>query len=157
MILDIVDKELITSFYYYVPKILISTFCGIIIGAEREFRQKPAGLRTMVLICTGCTLLTALAIQMSGEYHISDPSRMIGQIITGIGFLGGGVIMKTDDKIIGVTTASFIWVISSIGIMIGLGGNLSPILLTIGLLIISLVLEKGESTIKKLVAKSSKK
>ena len=77
-----------------------------------------------------------------------DPTRIIGQIVTGIGFLGAGVIMKHDDKIIGVTTAAFIWVVSAIGVMIGLGYYIVPILITVGLLIISKLFEILEKRIK---------
>ena len=68
--------------------------------------------------------------------------------ITGIGFLGAGVIMKNDDKIVGVTTAAFIWVISAIGVLIGVGSILTPIVLTLGLVVISIGLEKVEKYIK---------
>lgn len=78
----------------------------------------------------------------------SDPSRILGQIVTGIGFLGGGVIMKTEDKIIGVTTAAFIWVASAIGIMCGLGIYIIPILITVGLLVVSSFFERVEKRIK---------
>jgi putative Mg2+ transporter-C (MgtC) family protein len=85
---------------------------------------------------------------MAGEN--SDPSRIVGQIITGIGFLGGGVIIKNDDKIIGVTTAAFIWCVSAIGVLAGLGAIWTPILLSFGLLIVSFIFEKFETFIKKI-------
>jgi len=117
--MEIIDKQFLLSLYIFLPKVGIAALCGFIIGLEREFKKKPAGLRSMVLICVGCALLTALSVEISKAYSSSDPSRIIAQIMTGIGFLGGGVIMKYDDKIIGITTAAFIWVISAIGIMSG--------------------------------------
>jgi putative Mg2+ transporter-C (MgtC) family protein len=78
----------------------------------------------------------------------SDPTRILSTIVTGIGFLGGGVIMRTDDKIIGMTTAAFIWVVSAIGILCGLGSMITPVILTIGLLLISKIFERVERYIK---------
>jgi putative Mg2+ transporter-C (MgtC) family protein len=78
-----------------------------------------------------------------------DPTRIIGQIITGIGFLGAGVIMKHDDKIVGVTTAAFIWIASAMGILVAsIDSFLLPITLTIGLLLTSRFFEKIENFIK---------
>ena len=133
---------------YFLPKILVSTICGAIIGYDREIRNKVAGIRTNVLIAVGVTILTTISFWISKDSNNIDPTRIIGQIVTGIGFLGAGVIMKHDDKIIGVTTAAFIWVVSAIGVMIGLGYYIVPILITIGLLIISKLFEILEKRIK---------
>jgi putative Mg2+ transporter-C (MgtC) family protein len=144
-----IDYEIYQLLPYLLPKIIVATICGGIIGIEREFKQKTAGIRTNILICVGVTLLTAIGFFVAEGTSGIDPTRIIGQIVTGIGFLGGGVIMKNDDKIVGVTTAAFIWVISSIGVLIGVGAIMAPILLTIGLLLISLGFEKVEKYIKK--------
>lgn len=92
---------------------------GVIIGLERQLRGKPVGVRTSALICTG----TYVFIAMTG--HIStgatDPSRIIGQVVTGIGFLGAGVILTRQGAVVGVTSASAIWVLAAIGVAIGLG------------------------------------
>lgn len=133
---------------YFLPKILVSTICGAIIGYDREVRNKVAGIRTNVLIAVGVTILTTISFWISKDNTNIDPTRIIGQIVTGIGFLGAGVIMKHDDKIIGVTTAAFIWVVSAIGVMIGLGYYIVPILITVGLLIISKLFEILERRIK---------
>lgn len=133
---------------YFLPKILVSTICGAIVGYDREVRNKVAGIRTNVLIAVGVTILTTISFWASKDSTNIDPTRIIGQIVTGIGFLGAGVIMKHDDKIIGVTTAAFIWAISAIGVMIGLGYYIVPILITIGLLIISKLFEILEKRIK---------
>jgi putative Mg2+ transporter-C (MgtC) family protein len=77
----------------------------------------------------------------------SDPSRIISTIVTGIGFLGGGVIIQHNDKILGVTTAAFIWVVSGIGILCGLGLLIMPIILTLGLLAVSMILGRIEMKI----------
>jgi putative Mg2+ transporter-C (MgtC) family protein len=131
-------------------KIAIATLCGSIIGYERELKNKAAGMRTIIIICVGSMIPTSMSFLLTNIYKDLDPTRMIGQIITGVGFLGAGVIMKHEDKIIGVTTASFIWLTCSIGILIGAGINpLIPIILTIGLVILSVILEKTEKWIKK--------
>jgi putative Mg2+ transporter-C (MgtC) family protein len=143
------DPEFLPLITLLLPKVLIATICGLIIGYDREIKQKVAGIRTNILICVGCTILTATSFYLAKDNPNVDPTRIIGQIITGIGFLGAGVIMKNDDKIVGVTTAAFIWVISSIGILIACTNSFStPIILTIGLLIISRIFEKVETYIK---------
>ena len=148
--MNYIDPEFYTIANFIIPKIIISTICGLIIGYDREIKQKVAGIRTNILICVGCTILTSLSFYLSKDNPNIDPTRIVGQIITGIGFLGAGVIMKHDDKIIGVTTAAFIWIVSSIGILIGSTGSfILPILLTLGLLLISRIFEKFENYLKK--------
>jgi putative Mg2+ transporter-C (MgtC) family protein len=144
------DTEFIPLITLLLPKVIIATICGLIIGYDREIKQKVAGIRTNILICVGCTILTSISFYLAKDNPNIDPTRIIGQIITGIGFLGAGVIMKHDDKIIGVTTAAFIWVISSIGILIAVTNSfLIPVILTFGLLIISRIFEKVETYLKK--------
>lgn len=148
--MNYIDPEFYTIANFIIPKIIISTICGLIIGYDREIKQKVAGIRTNILICVGCTILTSLSFYLSKDNPNIDPTRIVGQIITGIGFLGAGVIMKHDDKIIGVTTAAFIWIVSSIGILIGSTSSfILPILLTLGLLLISRIFEKFENYLKK--------
>jgi len=141
------QKEIIDFISFFLPKIIIATICGLLIGIEREIKQKVAGIRTNILICVGCTILSSLSFYLTNQYDI-DPTRIIGQIVTGIGFLGAGVIMKNDDKIVGVTTAAFIWIVSAIGIMIGTGFLITPVILTVGLIIISRIFESLEIFIK---------
>lgn len=148
--MNYIDPEFYTIANFIIPKIIISTICGLIIGYDREIKQKVAGIRTNILICVGCTILTSLSFYLSKDNPNIDPTRIVGQIITGIGFLGAGVIMKHDDKIIGVTTAAFIWIVSAIGILIGSTSSfILPILLTLGLLLISRIFEKFENYLKK--------
>ncbi|MCU0916335.1 MAG: MgtC/SapB family protein [Planctomycetes bacterium] len=92
---------------------------GIIIGLERQLRGKPMGMRTSSLICIGTYVFIAMTRQVSNE--MTDPSRVIGQVITGIGFLGAGVILARHGAVVGVTSASAIWVLAAIGVVIGLG------------------------------------
>lgn len=97
--------------------IFISVILGLLIGAEREYRNKSAGLRTFILICFGSSLFTILSIKIG----IDNPDRIAANIITGIGFLGAGVIFKGDNKIDGITTATTIWATASIGMAVGSG------------------------------------
>jgi putative Mg2+ transporter-C (MgtC) family protein len=99
-------------------KILASTLVGALIGLEREYRSKSAGLRTFTLICVGSTIFTILSEKMGLK---NSPDRIAANIVTGIGFLGAGVIFKMDDRVKGLTTATIIWVTASLGMAIGDG------------------------------------
>jgi len=92
---------------------------GVIIGLERQLRGKPVGVRTSALICTGTYIFVAMTQSISTE--ATDPSRIVGQVVTGIGFLGAGVILTRQGVVVGVTSASAIWVLAAIGVAIGLG------------------------------------
>lgn len=134
--------------YYVIPKIITATICGSIVGWDREKKGKVAGLRTIILICAGSAIFTVASFIANEICHLSDPTRILSTIVTGIGFLGGGVILRNDDKVIGITTAAFIWTISAIGILCGMGLIISPILLTIGLVSVSSYFEGVEKYIK---------
>ena len=109
---------------------------GGIIGLERQLRGKAAGIRTSILICLGTELFVGLGASFSGDRV--DPTRVLGQVVSGIGFLGGGVILAREGAVIGVTSAAVIWVLAALGSMIGLGhlvASLVLALVTVGLLI----------------------
>lgn len=93
--------------------------CGGAIGLERQLRGKVAGMRTSILICLGTSFFVSLGVSLSPPPL--DPTRVLGQVVTGIGFLGAGVILARGDRIVGVTTAAVIWVLASIGSLIGAG------------------------------------
>lgn len=100
-----------------VNKFLMATLlCGLI-GAEREFRSKQAGLKTMIMIGLGSTLFTILSIKIG----LSSHDRIASNIVTGIGFLGAGVIFKEENRVKGLTTACVIWIVAAIGMAIGAG------------------------------------
>jgi putative Mg2+ transporter-C (MgtC) family protein len=103
--------------------------CGGIVGLERQLRGKAAGIRTSILICLGTQLFVALGASFAGDRV--DPTRVLGQVVTGIGFVGGGVILAREGAIIGVTSAAVIWVLASLGSLIGLGHLLAAIILTL--------------------------
>lgn len=100
-----------------VNKFLIATLlCGLI-GLEREFRSKQAGLKTMIMIGLGSTLFTILSVKIG----MGSQDRIASNIVTGIGFLGAGVIFKEDNQVKGLTTACVIWIVAAIGMAIGGG------------------------------------
>lgn len=100
-------------------RIALAVVCGGAIGLERQLRGKVAGIRTSVLICLGTSMFVSLGAALGGER--ADPTRVLGQVVTGIGFLGAGVILARDGRILGVTTAAVIWVLAAVGALIGLG------------------------------------
>ncbi|MFH1237226.1 MAG: MgtC/SapB family protein [Candidatus Aenigmatarchaeota archaeon] len=102
-----------------VVKLVVAAGLGLILGFEREMHKRPAGLRTHSLICMGAALFTVLSMSIVGENV--DASRIAAGIVTGIGFIGGGMIFKSDDRVIGLTTAAEIWVVGAIGIAVGVG------------------------------------
>jgi putative Mg2+ transporter-C (MgtC) family protein len=102
-------------------RLLLALLCGLILGIERILSRKSAGIRTLALVSMGSALFTIIGILIFHEYHGDDPSRIVAQIISGIGFLGAGVILFQENKVHGVTTATDIWISASIGIACGLG------------------------------------
>ncbi len=99
-------------------KLLLSLSLGALIGAEREYKSKVAGFRTIILITLGSTLFTLVSVALVGQ---GDPTRIASTIVTGIGFLGAGVIYKEGGTIKGITTAAVIWVAAAVGMMVGFG------------------------------------
>lgn len=95
----------------------VSLLLGAIIGFEREVSDKAAGLRTNILICVGGTLFAILSMKFAGGNN--DPTRMAAQIVSGIGFLGAGAIMREGDRVTGLTTAATIWIVAAIGVAVG--------------------------------------
>ncbi len=131
-------------------KLLLSFFLGGLIGIERGFKGKAAGFRTMILICYGSTLLTIISVELvkAGSHFLGDPSRIAANIITGIGLLGAGIIMKLrGGEIHGLTTAATLWVTASIGITIGAGYYIVAVVSTFFIVIILTLLKSFESKI----------
>ncbi len=101
-------------------KLILALILGGLVGLERQFHDKPAGFRTKILICVGSTLFTIFSVKM-GSLHGSDPSRIAAQIVTGIGFLGAGAIIRHGEAVMGLTTAATIWLVASVGVGVGAG------------------------------------
>ncbi len=100
-------------------RMFLAAALGAVVGLERELRQKEAGLRTNILITMGSALFTIMSIEISGPG--GDPARIAAQIVTGIGFLGGGAILHTKGTVHGLTTAATIWMNAAIGVAAGAG------------------------------------
>ncbi|MBW8686912.1 MgtC/SapB family protein [Chitinophaga rhizophila] len=98
-------------------KVVASVFIGGLLGLEREYRHKAAGMRTLTLICLGSTLFTILSVELG---YPGSPDRVASNILTGVGFIGAGVIFKGDFTIDGITTAATIWIAAALGIAVGL-------------------------------------
>ncbi len=122
--------------------------CGGIIGLERQLRGKAAGIRTSILICLGTQLFVSLGSSFGGERV--DPTRVLGQVVTGIGFLGGGVILSKEGAVIGVTSAAVIWVLAALGSLIGLGHLLAALVLTVATVGLLTGVELLESVFRRL-------
>lgn len=99
---------------------VVALVVGLVLGAEREFRGHPAGLRTMALISVGSCMFTALGLIPFFPKTV-DPTRIAAQIVTGVGFLGAGSILRQGEEVRGLTTAASIWVTASIGMAVGFG------------------------------------
>ncbi|MGY3570937.1 MgtC/SapB family protein [Vibrio paucivorans] len=121
---------------------------GILIGVERQTRGKPVGIRTSILVISGTYFFMSMAVSLSP--NTLDQARVLGQIITGVGFLGAGVMMTLDGKIHGVTSAAVIWVLAALGMMIGLGYLQQSVVITTLALTVLLGVDKAENRIKSL-------
>jgi len=126
----------------FIWKLLLALLIGGIIGAEREFRSKSAGFRTLTLICVGATLFTIMSEIIGGPK--GTPDRIASNVVVGIGFVGAGVIFKGDNRVNGITTAALIWVTAALGMVIGAGYMLAAIVgcvLVLSVLVIFTVFE----------------
>jgi putative Mg2+ transporter-C (MgtC) family protein len=119
-------------------QVSVAFIIGAILGLEREFRSKPAGFRTMILISVGSCLYTILSQELGG---ISSSDRIASNIVTGIGFIGAGVIFKEGITVNGLTTAALIWVTAALGMSIGYKNYPLAIVVTVIIVVALFVLE----------------
>ena len=124
--IDWVEIELIV-------RLLIAVVLGAVIGFEREIERKPAGLRTYIFVSMGACLFTISSFYLLKENGIGsfDATRIAAGIVTGISFIGAGSIIAAKGNVMGITTAASLWVTAAIGLMIGFGSYLLPIVATI--------------------------
>src|SRR6195952_4200650 len=101
-----------------VLKLFLSAFVGCLVGLEREIRRKPAGFRTLAIICLGSTIFTICSYKLGFP---DNEDRIAANIITGVGFLGAGVIFRNGLSVSGITTATTIWIAAALGMLIGIG------------------------------------
>lgn len=121
----------------YLLRLLVAMVLGAFVGLERQTRGRAAGLRTNILVCLGSSAIIVAFQKLSVEFDVGaesairmDPARAAAGVITGIGFLGAGTIVKNRDFVRGLTTAASIWVVSAIGVTVGLGEYLIATVVT---------------------------
>ncbi|MCP4540498.1 MAG: MgtC/SapB family protein [Chloroflexi bacterium] len=114
-------------------KICLAILVGGLIGAEREFRDKAAGFRTIIFICVGSALFTIFSSKIGGA---GDPVRIAANIVSGVGFLGAGAIMRGEGQVIGLTTAATVWLAAALGMGIGGGYYLIAIAAAVAILVV---------------------
>ena len=131
-----------------VLKLLLAMACGGAIGLERELSRKAAGLRTNVLICIGAALYMIVSRHIGGEAG-TDPARLAAQVVTGIGFLGAGVILRSRGSVTGLTTAATIFVVCALGICIGAGLFALGVFTTALIVVILVLMRRVERAILK--------
>jgi putative Mg2+ transporter-C (MgtC) family protein len=144
------DEELLMD----IAKIFIAMLCGGIIGFERELKDKPAGLKTNILVSTGSCLFVIVGLEVA-ELFKDDPGRIIGPIITGIGFLGAGTIIRARGSVRGLTSAATIWVVAGVGMCAGMGLFHLAIILSLIVVVILFILAKGEVALSEFGIKDS--
>lgn len=130
-------------------RILLSIVLGFGIGLERELTNKWAGLRTHLLVCLGSCLFTVLSIYGFSTavslYPMGDPGRVAAQILTGIGFIGGGTVLRHGSNVYGLTTAATLWMVASIGMACGCGKfhlAIVSAVLSVGILVLIRIFER---------------
>ena len=120
--------------------VVIAFLCGMVVGLERERHDKPAGLRTLVLICVGSAIFTLASV--SPALGQREPARIAAQIVTGVGFLGAGSILRDRFMVTGLTTAATVWATAGVGMVVGAGYATAGVALSLTI-IIALAALKG--------------
>ena len=138
------------SIYEIVFKLCLACILGALIGLERESLNRPAGLRTYTLVCVGSTLAMIVSIDIYMQYYHTvnaDPGRIAAQVVSGIGFLGAGTIMREGATVRGLTTAAGLWVVACIGLAVGAGLYVPSIATTVLILFVLIYFVKVEEKI----------
>lgn len=138
------------SIYEIIFKLCLACILGALIGLERESLNRPAGLRTYTLVCVGSTLAMIVSIDMYLQYYHTvnaDPGRIAAQVISGIGFLGAGTIMREGATVRGLTTAAGLWVVACIGLAVGSGLYVPAVATTVLILFVLIYFVKVEEKI----------
>ena len=128
-----------TEWLDYGIRLLVALFCGGLIGYERETREKPAGLRTHMLVALGAATFGIVAMRVASRPGIGiamDPMRILAAVIIGMGFIGGGAILHAKGTVHGLTSAAALWLVAAVGIAVGLGEISIALLVTLLALIV---------------------
>jgi putative Mg2+ transporter-C (MgtC) family protein len=123
-------------------KILVGALLGFVVGTERELSGQPAGIRTFTLVAVGSTLFTVIAIHAFGT-TADAPSRIVANILTGVGFLGGGLIFRQAGSTQGLTTAAGIWAMAAVGVAVGSDHYLVAVLTSALILVVFSIRRMG--------------
>ncbi len=118
-----------------VGRVLLSALLGALVGLEREFKRKPAGVRTNLFICLGSAMFTVLSDELSTRFGGMDHTRIAAQLIPGIGFIGAGAIIRDRGSVVGLTTAATIFVVASMGMAVGSGMYWTSVFLCVVILL----------------------
>jgi putative Mg2+ transporter-C (MgtC) family protein len=132
-------------------RLMVALICGCLIGIEREMHRKDAGLRTNALVCLGSCLIMLVSLEVHQMYKAdgpADPGRIAAQVVSGIGFLGAGAIIRSNEGIRGLTTAAGVWVASGIGLACGLGLYVPAIFTTVMTVAILVIFTKVDKAIR---------
>jgi len=144
-----------------VLRLLLAAGLGAVVGLEREWRDRTAGLRTHMLVCIGSAAFTIVSAYGFADWYNtipqdarstvnSDPTRIAAQIVTGIGFLGAGAIFRSDDGVRGLTTAASLWVMAAIGLSAGAGYYTLAVATTVVILLVLVALRQVSGRIKQM-------
>lgn len=132
-------------------RLIIAAILGGLIGLERESLNKAAGFRTHTLVCVGSCLIMVISIEMYtrvGQHQIGDPARLAAQVVSGIGFLGAGTIMRSGLGVKGLTTAATLWVVAGIGLAVGAGSYFPAVVTTAIVFLVLVYLSRIEVLIR---------
>jgi putative Mg2+ transporter-C (MgtC) family protein len=135
------------TIYEIIFKLALACILGGMIGLERESLNRPAGLRTYTLVCVGSTLAMIVSIDIYLQYYQTvnaDPGRIAAQVVSGIGFLGAGTIMREGASVRGLTTAAGLWVVACIGLAVGAGLYIPAVATTVLILFVLIYFIKIE-------------
>lgn len=125
-------------------RLLLACALGGIVGLEREKTNRPAGFRTHVLVCVGAALAMMTGEFVFISYGIGDPSRIGAQVVSGIGFLGAGTILRAGFNVRGLTTAASLWAVSCVGLACGIGFYAGAVMCAISITIVLVVFKRFE-------------
>jgi|WetSurMetagenome_2_1015567.scaffolds.fasta_scaffold48713_1 putative Mg2+ transporter-C (MgtC) family protein len=144
----VVEVTVSTGAFYQdcIIRIAISLICGFLLGLERKSRQHSVGMRTLILISVSCTLLSLVSVYFTEGTGLpgGDPTRIIAGVVTGIGFLGGGAILRQGLNVRGLTSAAIIWTAAALGLAIGAGFLIPSVIVLVVSLLSLILLEKVE-------------
>ncbi|MFH0732728.1 MAG: MgtC/SapB family protein [Candidatus Omnitrophota bacterium] len=133
-------------------RLILATILGGAVGLEREIQGRVAGFRTHILVCVGSCLMMLTSIHMFDVYHgltSIDPARIAAQVVTGVGFLGAGTILRSKATVKGLTTAASLWAIAGVGLAVGSGFYWAAVFTSVIILLSLLFLSKIEAKISK--------